>query len=700
MARHAGFAIAATIAEAYLNQTLWAAIADQEPISLSRLFQIPTSVPLAGGGSGRLSGVGLFESRPTLHFRANPANTIGVTVTAIIFVAFNSNVFAPIDQDQTWKLRISADTDVLADADLAPNGIFLRWQPGGSTINNVTMTVLEGPGIPQDVVNAINSPSTHAAMTSALRMFGPIRITDRIFPRTLEHVQSGDFEETGFSVFEWFRIRETISRVAIRVLDGVLSVGVDLAGLSAGDPNALLDLRKHVGDGAIYHAPSFVGSRPVLRPSSDKQDSGDIDVLVNADVLGAIVAKVSAQIANTPIHPQASLIAISLRPQFFEKPLRGREIGLCFEFTVHNQIAGNVSGRIFLQPYLLTGSSDTSSSFQEKWMLYVGETQIDVPWWVDVAVAIVGTALAAAFPIAAPLFAVAAVAAIDGIIPGAVGNVGTAASAALDKGTVLALGYHDGTLPTRLQQPTDTGTTRIKVNSDGIDVHMVTVAPSLRFGEGDGTLNTARLAAELEGGRPDPYAFSLTLRNDLAVLAGDCTVQLIVSRVDTGAEVARSEGPYLASRTLTLDHLTPDLYLVDAYNVQARIFLNRVNLTGLLFASSATLKVEDALDRRHPFVTWEDHVAHFKSPLDPTKFWHRTARHTLHRTAVSARCLGLRQRIDRPKGPGGIAVDYVDELAFPFSEMQAHRSEVCDFCFFGRPNGTTVFPQDDWFKKP
>lgn len=701
MVRHAGFAVAASLGEAYLNQTLWAAFADLEPISGKQLFTLPATVPIAGGGTARVSGVALFEQRPTMQLRANPGNTIAMTAAAIAYVAANTDIAAPIDVDQTWKLRLTANVDVAADVDVdvAANGVFLRWQAGGSSINNINVTVLEGPGIPRFLVDAINSPQTHAAMTSALHAVGPIRISDRLFPRTLEHVQPVNFRKTNFSVFEWFRIHEDISRIGLRVKDGSISLGIDFAGMTNGDDNALVDLIQQVGDGPVYRWPIFSSpsGSPLLVPSGARQ-GGDIAVLVNSDMLSAIVAKISSQIAGTPVFPRIKINSVSLRPAFFEKPLRGREIGLMFEFTVNHQDAGDITGRVFLQPFLFTDASNRPNPFQDAWRIYMGKAEIDVPWWVDVAVALTGTALAVAFPIASPLLAVGAIAAIVGIIPAAVDNVEATAEAALGQGSTLALGTHDSTLPTQKHQPAFSGVTKIQVNTDGVGINMINVAPSLRFDTGDATVNVASLTGSLDARSPDPYVFSLALRNDLMSLAAECTVQLIVRRADTGAEVARSEGPYNTNRIVVLSHMNADLYHVDQYLVRARIFLNQVTMTGLLFAADTSFNVTDPLKRHHPFVTWESHWAHFRSPIDPTAFWHRFSSPTMHRTAASARCLALRQRIIRlANNQFGMPMDYIDTLDFEFSDLPAHRGAVCDYCFFGGPNLTEPFPQEDWF---
>jgi hypothetical protein len=192
----------------------------------------------------------------------------------------------------------------------------------------------------------------------------------------------------------------------------------------------------------------------------------------------------------------------------------------------------------------------------------------------------------------------------------------------------------------------------------------------------------------------------LALRPDLAALATDCSVQLIVSRGDTGEEVGRSEGPFATNNTLFLNHLTESLYFVDSFRVQARIFLNRVALEGLLFAADTIVTVTDTYDRRRPFVTWEQHWAHFRNPVDPTSFWHRLNHPHIHRTAASARCLVLRQRAVRlANNPFGLGVDYRDALDFDFSQVPFQRKMLCDYCFFGGPTLSEPFPREDWFSR-
>jgi hypothetical protein len=184
------------------------------------------------------------------------------------------------------------------------------------------------------------------------------------------------------------------------------------------------------------------------------------------------------------------------------------------------------------------------------------------------------------------------------------------------------------------------------------------------------------------------------------VLSPDCTVQIVVSRADTGAEVARTEGGF-EHRSVAFSHLTEDLYLVDTFHVRSRIWLSRGSMTGLPFASDVDVPVTSPIDRRRSFLTWNEHWAHFRNAGTGQEWWHRRSSPKLHRTAASAQCLAVRQRVARLARRGyGPDVDYVDALPFDWTELSSHRHQLCDYCFFGSPTITVPHPREDWFRKP
>ena len=611
MARHAGFAVAASVGEAFINQSIWAAFEDLEPIADSLLFAIPSSAPIGGGATARLSGVALFERHPTVHLVANPANTVTMTASAVVFVAANTDPVASVELDQTWKLRISATVEVGLDIDVAPDGLYLRWIPGTSAIDDLHVAVLEGPGVPQWLIDALNSADVHAAMSRAVQMLGPRRVSPRLLQSTFHKEQKGPNDEV------WFTLDIAISRVAVQVRDGSVAIGVDFAGITGGVDSQLVDLALQPGEGPAYRWPIYDNTtmdHPLLVMSGASGKAVDLAVLVNADAVGAIVADISRQLSNRDLGSGVRLRSLTLQPAWFDKPLRGRELGLRAEVTVNHDIAGDVTGRVFIQPFLMYDAEDNATPFPSEWRVYIGKVEFDVPWWVDVAVVVTGLALSVLVPALGPLLAVGVLAAIDGIIPGVIDGFLTQAQDALGgTGTFLALGVKSSTLPTHKQQPSWENVERIKVSTDGLDARMSIVAASVRFGTGDATADVATVTTHFDPSHRGFYWLQVTLRDDLAVLSNECTVQLVVTRGDDGTEVGRSEGPFNGKSVLAVNQYTPDRYHLDQYHVRARVWLNRESMTGLLFAAEVDVQISEPIDRHRKYVTWEEHWAHFAS---------------------------------------------------------------------------------------
>ena len=698
MERHAGFAAAVTVTEAYLNQLMRVEFQKIDPISGGQLFQLPALAPLPSGKMVRLSGIGLFNSSPALKLMPNSSNTVSMATSTVAFIdASLQDNAGTVLEERTLKIQVAANARVSFDIETAPNGLFLRVVPTTSTIDKLEFSELDGNLLPDWVTQALNAAPLRAAVNKVINALGPVRVSNALFPSGLHHVQSANFPSTGISLFEWFTIDEHIASTAIRVLDGCITVGINLKGFPPGVPSQLVDLNLFKGDSISYGWPKTtqdsLSSRPLLVPANIS--NGDISMLVNANVVRAIVDKVSAQVAGTPVSPGVQISRITMQPAFFIKPLGGREIAMKVDVTFTVDIAGAISGSVYLQFF----------SRGPAWFVYVGHTEINVPWWVNVAVVAVGLTLSAIFPMLAPLLTVGVIAAIDGIIPGVIDNATGAANNALKDGEPLA----GGVITTSFHGPRGDltnykGTNSIHLSSEGLGASMTDVIPSVRFPESNRNDAVADLNCRLDAGSPEPYAFQLSLRSDLTSLVPDCSAQIIVYRADTGEEVSRTEGPFSSHSLLLLDHLSPMLYFVDTFRVQAKIFLNRVALEGLMFTSDTNVTVTDVYNRHHPYVSWYQHTAHFVSPnqTDPNvrQFWHRDTYPHIHRTAASARCLVLRQRANRHAMLNqGIDVFYRDTLDFDPSLIPFNRKMLCDYCFFGGPTKAEPFPQDDWFSR-
>lgn len=110
----------------------------------------------------------------------------------------------------------------------------------------------------------------------------------------------------------------------------------------------------------------------------------------------------------------------------------------------------------------------------------------------------------------------------------------------------------------------------------------------------------------------------------------------------------------------------------------------------------------DRLDRSHPYVRWYHYV------YTPDVRVEEDGSHTIlgghikyrisriHRTDVPGRCLMVsRYSISKParfRPSRAIGVEYLDQLPYRNAELNSHRHEICDYCFFGSPVNTQLLP--------
>lgn len=691
MARHAGFAVAASVSEAFVNQTLWLALAGLDPIKDSQLFPLPGQVPIVGGRLARAAGIALFDGRPRVTIEPNDTNTVTVAASAVAFVSGNPDASAPIDTDRVWKVRLTGTARVAVEVEVVPEGIFVRWLPAGSSLDRLDIVVLEGPPAAW-LPPLLDSDAARDGLLRALRAAGPVRLTSRLFASSIQYAQAVDIRATG--VAEWAVVDAKISRAAVRMNSGSIAVGIDLDGISSGTAADLIDLIEQPGDGVVYRWPitatTLPGDRPLLVGSTPKAGVGDVAVLFSADALASLVGTVSAQLAGTPLGSGATFGSVTLRPAVFDKPLRGPEWVLHADVVIHHEVAGTLTAHLDLQFFLVDHVEPSRDNPPATWQLCIANVDIDVPWWVDVAVSVAGILVIACIPALTPLVIVGTAATIGDIIPSAIANVESAGELAMKNGTAVARANTSTKLPRggTLWQSVN----RIVVGSDGVGFTISSVA-DVRWSPTTDLRQTAAIVARLDASSPAAFSVAVALATDLEFLAPDCTAEVVVSRASDGVELARSAGPFAAAHSVSFSHRTESAYLLDEVSVRARIWLSHGATSGLLFAADVTLPVTDVLDRRHPFVTWSPHWVHFAGPNGQA--WHRLSKPTLHRTAVGARCRTVRQRSE--SGVQTLRWQYVDGVPFEWDELNEHRAEVCDFCFFGGPTRSAAFPREDWF---
>jgi hypothetical protein len=755
MARHAGFGIAVSLRQATVNGVIRQGFDSAGPF----YFPLPTVVQVGGQPVG-LGGVARIAA-PMLEFHANPANQ----VTA--HYAFVTTLTARLGGGQPVRRTVRLDGTATLGLLLGPVGgrILLRVDPGTVSFAPLTATVLSGPPLPPWLQAALQSAALAAAAAAAAHQIPVLTVRD-LGPAQLTSVTPGSFPETNFSEFDWFTVTLSVTRTVLRTFEGALTVGIDFAGLTQGDPAALTDLTRTHGGGQSYQVTytpdSAPGSIPVLvgRPHGA---NSSIAAIVNNDLLAGIVGnQISPQVAGTPVHPKARLLGLSAGHRRFEKPLRGWEDGLWVQARAMSSYGVPVTVDVYLQPYLQLYEGTPPPgvpAYTPTWRLFVGRVDADFPWWAD---ALIGFAEVLSFVVA---FVVT--------LPGMIINM-KLFEGTLGKWLNDILDVFNQIAPDNIANQVRVAVQGATVDAGLPDAAWITVIPDgIDMGFGAGGEDASLLPPVPTGGAAiapvtwpaedrHPIVTSVRLDGDLTDLARDALwATWEVRRKDTNEVVVTGAKPYNApgGNGVSIPHHSEALYLVPAYAVYCRLTMTLGDQVGEIWSGRSDITVTDLLDgtetltaggawllrpgpssgvaRRHPFVEWgprnvyfpsawsahrfegrdADQALRFLAKTNPDAFvrladearaageslyWMRISRSRIHRTAVAARCLMLRQAIASWRDGAGnyrlMPLRLRDFLPFTWDNIAAHRHELCDYCFYGGPDKTTPRPIPDWYE--
>jgi hypothetical protein len=150
---------------------------------------------------------------------------------------------------------------------------------------------------------------------------------------------------------------------------------------------------------------------------------------------------------------------------------------------------------------------------------------------------------------------------------------------------------------------------------------------------------------------------------------------------------------------ITLEKIKAGLLSAAEFRIECRVYRPLGKNSTDLFQDWITVKIEDRLDRSHPYVRWEHDVVTPVVRKEPdgtetvlgVEKKHRVS--DIHRTRIPGRCLMVTRfsnKVSRVKTTGSKQphLEYLDSLPFLESELTAHRAQVCDYCFFGGPTKT------------
>ena len=702
-ARHAGFALVACVGEDLINNLVEAAFLVHPQ---HRSVQLP--VPLAApAGAVTVDGdVTLLPPTVTLT-----GGQVQLGVRVLVEARLSSPAAAPAD--------VAVELSSLTSAGLAVTVVDDRLQVGidplSVTVSGLTLRVVDG-SLPSLYGQALQLPQVAAAIQAAVRGLPPhlLRTTVDGFPLTA-HIAPRQMP-CGASLFElpeMFHATFSISRVFPSVHEHVLVIGVDIAGVTNGDPAALRPLfgdvrpawvRTSDPDGPVDFKP--VAFRP----------AGNVAVSLNPDALDGLLrgpissashhAFVDCHVALDGLSVQAETFTPPLRPQHRIDGLRFRVGARYYQSTARDAQsrlvpAGDgtpVSVGVPIAVHLQTwdGPTDFLSGKADYWYLQTYEPDIELPWWAPIGLFLLGMALPTSF--------VPAVALVDGVLPSVLGNVTEQVRRNAQAGvsgawTSFGLGAVSRTIQVPGLEAVPASLTGIRhaLDGQGIDVYATLALASRPDTRPDRNLTVTmngtkvrdgmtwqtfaralipfRFAVAIKPGAVDPFDLDVRVRWELR--RSDTKAVLVTKDLPRGSVLRGVGDPDDGPMRLLVDRSDPALAAVPGFEVSLRVYRPLQGRTKEIGSATFGIEIMDRLDRSRPYVWWSGWAV--GSPKESV----------LHRTATPGRCLMVE------RAPQRTTFQYVDELPFPVAELHLHRggtvadrrSEiVCDYCFFGGPD--------------
>jgi hypothetical protein len=505
--------------------------------------------------------------------------------------------------------------------------------------------------------------------------------------------------------------------IAPVVLDGAVSVGVDLNGWTQGDATQLQDLNTTFAPGSYIQTLYQDGTESWTAPSGGPRNT-DLAVLIDGPTLSrAIAEQISAPMTGTLIDDHIEIRGVSFTPGYFDAGIDGSGFGatavidLRYDTKTQRLNDGwgyfgpvdgtpviDVSITLHLQWYLTQRDGDTNwvSGSRDHWRMRVVDTKIGVPSWLEPAVLFVAISLPALILPVMSFFgwltALVGDSELQAQLTMADGMITSGANSALD--AMAQLAQQDLSFPGTTSPQWLTILGSLALTGDGIDVGVKfapTAWPSLQ-------VNGNPVSNPFDWNVFDlsPIVVSVALP-DGTYRADDPSIYTdwTVTRTDTGAVLDSLSGTQQWATaggvaSVSIDHASPDLDPIPGFKVQCRFYRRLGYRIDEVFTGEQVIRIDDIFDRSHPYVSWS-HVVHFPNPASTPGHilhsWERDRSSKIHRTEVAVRCLEMRRRGIYAT----VGYNYLDHLPGEIDTLrQTH--QICDYCFFGGPTKTTLLP--------
>ena len=710
--KHAGFAVVNSISEALINDLIEAAFANQ---IVPSTFQLPSPQFVPSGLPVTVSGpVTILPPQVSFVRRADNRATVTCRMLGELRLAGAT----PQPMDVLVEFRGTALVGLAVN--IVNDRFEVSLDLSGGPLTAVSVRVLEGQPLVRSYAAALSSGAVLNALNSQLAAIpsSMLRTTVTGFPATTRVAPRQ--MPCGTSLFEepeMFNFSFAVSRVVPRVLDHALSFGLDIAGITQGDPAGLESLLG-IGTPVMVQTTSAEGGQSLRQGSLGAR--ANVAASVNPDaVLSLLERIINPAIQNTFVNCHVALHSFGLRfgmftpaltvvpvdsataivkASFFSDPGRDQQLRLT-PGGLTETVAVELPFAILLQTW--DGDTAFLSRRQDYWFVKIYEPSVSLPWWLGLGVVLIGMNL--------PFFWVALATLLDGILPSLVDQAMNEVQKRAQKGingkqSELGLGAvrEKITLPRLPNTAVERVVHGLSFTGQGIDARVSYLLTLDRDTRPDRNLTVTVDGTKVREGDSvsgsliniKPVRCSVTLANGL-VDQTDVAVRVLweVRRTDTKEVVLQQDKTYarvlddvaigglltgppprpsaVAARNILIDRTDPTLSTVSEFEVFVRVYRPLSGRVKEYGSCRFKLDVKERIDRRHPFVFWEGWAAG------------QAKRSTIHRTALPGRCLMV-WRASR-----NAAFTYLDELPFPLEELNQHRDQICEYCFFGGPDKTT-----------
>jgi|WetSurMetagenome_2_1015567.scaffolds.fasta_scaffold00036_50 hypothetical protein len=684
MARHAGFACAASISEGDINTI--AETYFNNAVGAPFFFPLPQTIHV---GSTEVTFDGILELRPPVFsLYPNTDNLIGIRFTLESRLGAVAAGYPPMH----WGVRLTAGADIALIPIITNNRIALQINMQAVVFHPFNVEVIDGPGLPDPVLQALQSQDLADFLTACIQALPTITITPPLLATNIGYAVNAQLS---------FSVNLNASRIVLRPLDKALTVAVDFAGYTSGDPEALVDLTSVGGVGNTYVFTCMEGVNYEYGPYLVKKPepaTGGVAVAVNMDFLAAVVAnQVSPQIHGQTIRDGVKMKSVSINHAGFQNPKTLQwEDGLAVHFTVEAK-GVDISGAFYVVAYLTRadGSTEYVCSRPDHWSLMVDRTDLDVPLWLSAILVAASIFADGLMPGLAPIIIIGDIALLDGIIPGLVENIKYETQQNLQNGVGAAgfTTFWEAPLP-GTTWPDYHGMLRyVSITPEGIDsaisFYNIVNEPPVAV------IKPAAWSAMDK----EPIPVTVSARDNLGKLLANAKVKWEVIRDDTHEIIIQETRPYNdpAGNGPLIPHHSKELYTVGSYTVRCSFLIMAGAQLGEIWPLEQTITVYDDLQREFKYITWGPHCVHFNNEGTNGQWWEKIRTSSVHRIATSARCKMLQKQAALLRMTE-MPVHYFNDLPFPYKDVVHHRKGLCDYCFFGGgPDKKTPFPEEDWF---